>query len=502
EAWVGERHHKVSVVRSVDTSWTYVSLQPFDLFAGKVRYVRNIALLSLLANLILGTIIALYSSYINSKPLAGLLRQLEYGLGRGGGAIADPFQRILDDSSALQHRLALQTPIVRGAFARRVLAGSLVPGGEAEPSLLKLPAARDETFFAVLSAQLRLENVSHARPHREWALYRAAIREIVSESLSGDGSLIDVDEYAVNVIIALGGDDESERRRELLTVADRLRRTLVTLDPYSFVIGIGRAYRGLHEAHRSFAEARRAARHGVHHGIPVQYSDALPTSKHMDYPPQLEEQIITCACAGKIDRVRQLLLGVRERNVVRPRLRPEVVTLLMHNLLGTALKAEEAAMRDLYDDSDSIVLADGPLGAAVASQNAALFFDRLERLFETICTKVEEQKRSHNRRLAESIQEYVESHFTDPLLCLDAVADRFHLSRFHLSQFFREQTGEHFSNCVERLRIERAKELLRRTEFSIREIVRRTGYGSPNSFARAFKRTTGTTATEYRMLSK
>ena len=68
----------------------------------------------------------------------------------------------------------------------------------------------------------------------------------------------------------------------------------------------------------------------------------------------------------------------------------------------------------------------------------------------------------------------------------------------YISYIFKNAYGENLSMYIERLRIEKAQELVRNTDMMIRDIAEAVGYVSDNSFRRSFKKITGVTPTECR----
>ena len=72
------------------------------------------------------------------------------------------------------------------------------------------------------------------------------------------------------------------------------------------------------------------------------------------------------------------------------------------------------------------------------------------------------------------------------------------LSRRGLHKAFLEHLGRNPGAELQRFRIERAKQLLARTDHKIEDIARQCGYQSANSFYLAFKQTMGKPPTEYR----
>lgn len=67
-----------------------------------------------------------------------------------------------------------------------------------------------------------------------------------------------------------------------------------------------------------------------------------------------------------------------------------------------------------------------------------------------------------------------------------------------MSSIFKEKTGINFSEYLNTLRIERAKELLTNIDLRIQDIALQVGYQNVNSFIRTFKRSSGLTPGEYR----
>lgn len=119
-------------------------------------------------------------------------------------------------------------------------------------------------------------------------------------------------------------------------------------------------------------------------------------------------------------------------------------------------------------------------------------------LYRSLCTLINEKKTKEAGKMMPAILAFLDANYGDPNLSLTLVADTFQISVPYLSSLFKASAGVNFSNYVESVRIEKAKGLLKNTNMSVGEIAAATGYGSANSFSRAFKRVTGDSASEYR----
>jgi AraC family transcriptional regulator len=72
------------------------------------------------------------------------------------------------------------------------------------------------------------------------------------------------------------------------------------------------------------------------------------------------------------------------------------------------------------------------------------------------------------------------------------------LSPFYFARAFKETTGLPPHQFHQRLRMERAKELLRTTQLSVTDIALRVGYGSSQTLARVFRKNGGSTPAGFR----
>jgi Response regulator containing CheY-like receiver domain and AraC-type DNA-binding domain len=80
---------------------------------------------------------------------------------------------------------------------------------------------------------------------------------------------------------------------------------------------------------------------------------------------------------------------------------------------------------------------------------------------------------------------------------LESTAEAVGVSPSYFCTYFRDRTGEHFSEYLTRLRMERAVKLLSERLLSVELAARELGYASPKSFSRAFKKYYGSSPREY-----
>ncbi len=93
--------------------------------------------------------------------------------------------------------------------------------------------------------------------------------------------------------------------------------------------------------------------------------------------------------------------------------------------------------------------------------------------------------------LVDKAKNYVRGHYDSPALSTRQMADIVGLSPNYFSNVFKQYAGTTFTKYLTGYRIDRAKEMLRTTDYSVVEIARRVGYDNANYFSAVFHRMTG-----------
>lgn len=101
---------------------------------------------------------------------------------------------------------------------------------------------------------------------------------------------------------------------------------------------------------------------------------------------------------------------------------------------------------------------------------------------------------SMNRLLA-----YIQEHYADPIT-LTEVARQFHFNASYLSSYFAAHNEEGFSEYLNKVRLEKAMEMLQTTEHTISDISASVGYSDQSYFTKVFKKQTGISPSKYRRM--
>ena len=92
---------------------------------------------------------------------------------------------------------------------------------------------------------------------------------------------------------------------------------------------------------------------------------------------------------------------------------------------------------------------------------------------------------------------YIAEHYDMPIT-VNQLAEIENYNATYYSDWFKQQTGVSPSMYLRYIRINRAKELLEETDYTVMDIAVMVGYSSNSTFTRAFHSVTGMTPKEYR----
>lgn len=109
----------------------------------------------------------------------------------------------------------------------------------------------------------------------------------------------------------------------------------------------------------------------------------------------------------------------------------------------------------------------------------------------------DEAGRSASNFIINKAMEYLRAHYSEKLR-LEDVAAEIYVSQWHLSKLINRHTGSNFSELLNGIRVEKAKELLANPALRICDVAEQVGFMDLTHFSRVFKRIEGISANEYR----
>ena len=100
------------------------------------------------------------------------------------------------------------------------------------------------------------------------------------------------------------------------------------------------------------------------------------------------------------------------------------------------------------------------------------------------------------------VKEFINTHFSNPELTIEQIANALHFSHSRLCHLFRERTGQTMIAYLNERRMSRAEELLLSTNLSANKIAYASGFSEYTYFLLLFKRKHGVTTSQFRAKSR
>lgn len=165
-------------------------------------------------------------------------------------------------------------------------------------------------------------------------------------------------------------------------------------------------------------------------------------------------------------------------------------------LLNSVILATFAVSVDLGFGCDEVL--------AIMGQQAGLFSlqsSEVEKWLRAVLLAVHaalhQGKTDPYENLIGEVKEYIQQNYAQGI-SLNCLASRFNLSISHLSRLFKEQAGESYMSYLNKIRINKAKELLAASNKKIYEIASAVGFNDAYYFSSWFKKVAGEPPSKYR----
>jgi branched-chain amino acid transport system substrate-binding protein len=119
------------------------------------------------------------------------------------------------------------------------------------------------------------------------------------------------------------------------------------------------------------------------------------------------------------------------------------------------------------------------------------------RILDKIMDSLSKSMRDKNLSLLKKVFRFIETGYADNLT-VDQIAHEVCLSKSRLIHRMKSQYGLTLSDCIAKVRIEKAKAMLKNTDMPISKIAHEVGYGDQSYFTKVFKRNLNCTPKDFR----
>ncbi|MHB8062864.1 MAG: response regulator [Ruminiclostridium sp.] len=312
------------------------------------------------------------------------------------------------------------------------------------------------------------------------------------ENLSG--VLIFTDYY--NRIVALNSD-RSIKLANILQKYMRDLQNLGTISEYKVSIGIGNVFGTLADVKYSYQQAADAIKLRVMYGNNniISYDEMLVGSVKKELHYNDVDNICFNIKMGLCEKCFKIIDEIFDIVKQSSKISISDVRIIAANIIMQIIKAISELGFELVDFFETNSM---PFKYIMEIDNLPDIINYLKNYTQYVVEKIKQMRISKTSSLIKEIQIYLNQNYADSDISLVKTASKFFINQNFLCRIFKQETKVTFIECLTKIRMERAIELLAKTDLKQYEIAQLVGIPDPNYFGKCFKKFTGMTMIEYK----
>ncbi|MGG1516482.1 helix-turn-helix domain-containing protein [Paenibacillus oryzisoli] len=501
----------MSYVSSEVVKWKYVSILPSEVFMEKAKYVRNLTVISLIVCTFIGGIAAVLFARRNYNPVRELMHLLsgktKVSVERSRDEydyIKDAIYSTLDERDRIHRELEQQSAILRSNFLVRLMKGrmgSVIPIDEAL-STYEMQFHSDNfavMLFYIEDFAFLFHHSSEDDEEKKLRFVHMIIQNIVEELVRERHGCYsaEMDGMIACLVSLQGSSSTSEELSELKGIVKRAKTIIQDRFHIYLTVSISGARQGIGGIAEAYQHALETLEYKMVYGANqiITYDQLRMSDRGHKYfyPLDKERQLINYIKTGDFARAKQVVDEIFDSNLGDSGLPIEMVKCLLFEMIGTIMKTIDEMH---FGDQDAFVKTLNLVPRVLQSATAFAMKKEMTAILEQVCSLSANKSRGSN--LKDEVLAYIAESYHDVNLSLSSIAIHFDISTSHLSRTIKEQTGESMLDAINRVRVDKAKELLDMQGLSIYETAEKVGFYNSNALIRTFKKYEGITPGQYK----
>jgi len=308
---------------------------------------------------------------------------------------------------------------------------------------------------------------------------------------------IESDTY-FTVLLREMSDNEDETA---YTITQALKYEIERKTKCSVMIGIGPKAQRIGEVARSFSTARRIVSYGISHGLSLISDDKLLPNDDTAFDPlpllnvndEIFQTRLKYASKKDIDLIIQEYTKALDNNFGDNQM---LIFYVFGEVIVAASKIVESLGGDIREIAPFSLKQEDIKHISGSKDN---FFKNIKNLLSAVIEYRDANTRGRYQSVIMKAREFIERNFNTVDISLYSTAVYAGISPNYLSTVFAQETGENFIEYLTRIRIEKAKQLLKETDMKSIDIAYETGFNDPHYFSSIFKKNTGLSPREFRL---
>lgn len=492
----------ISYVTSKVNGWKYITVTEEAVFWQKAQFVRNIMAAGLIICILLSGFLSYFFLRKNYNPLRDIVsyfqnktytnmewKSNEYMF------IKNTMKDILDEKDVISLKLEEQNKALKSKFIAALLKGRSLslPVDELMASY-NIPF--QYRYFSVILVYIinideTFGNENSIGNLDKYSMSKFIITNILEEitNRNGCGYITDVDEMLACLVNMDNSKDDIQE--ELLCM---IREAKDFIEQH-FKITLAFSLGSLHENMKGIPEAFKEAVNAMEYSRVMELNSTVcyddinrKNGSYYYFPIEKEYQLINSIKSADYPAAEAIIEEIFQKNFINNTPSLDITRCLTFNFISSILKSineiNEGNEKDLIDKLNPV--------SELLKCNSYMEIERkILQIVKSICEFVSISYSKMDCRVKEIVS-IIEKNYNDPNLCIENIAEQIGNHPNYISRMYKMQTSEGILDCINRVRINKAKELMKKKTWNQEEIAKEVGYTNVRTFQRAFKRFEGT----------
>jgi two-component system response regulator YesN len=328
---------------------------------------------------------------------------------------------------------------------------------------------------------------------KDKSIYRYAARNILTETLNRhkcEATVLDVRERCVAVITFEPTFPNAIAMKRVEAAANEVLENIHFFIKRKAFVGAGRFFTHVEQLHSSYQLAEQTLDNQLYWGALPWNGEGQPAKMNVSGEVYLvDERLYQAIEHGDVKMsMRYYEHLFQDLNRLRNK------GLVLNTVLELVIKLAKTLRN--WDAQAELPISFDSLKECSTFQSLS---DQLEQLIEQTCVRIREKKALLGGGISLQAANYVQSHYHDPKLSLQLVADELQVSNSYLSRMFHKEKAIHFSDYLLMTRVEHAKKLIAEMPWLKNyEVAEKVGFIDGKYFGQVFKKYCKMTLVEYR----
>lgn len=350
---------------------------------------------------------------------------------------------------------------------------------------------------------LQLDDLSHALQtfsEENIQLIFFAIHNVVEELIrTVEGGFLFTNTLENELVIFF--NEKMLASSRFVELSEEITRCVKQYVKVSVSIGIGSEVRSLTQLSLSYQEAKSALQYTFFSGkgsiVTIDDVDQLHHAKNENYMHlySLEKQLMIMLKLGDTNGVKELSHKLFEEVILPSGQRVDQVyylcTELVFHLARTFHELDESFEHIVSSSiSDVLQMLEG-------MRNIDTLRAYLESMLLDISAYFNNKHHSKNQKVVYKIKQHIEKHYMNNIT-IQSLAEEVYLSPTYMCQIFKKENHDTIIEYLTKVRVEKAKELMKSPDLKLFEIAEMVGFENATYFTTVFKKLTGILPGKYR----